>query len=90
MGEWAVVFVCVCVCVCVSAWVQSGGGGLLVGDAGGWFTEGAEWGKRQDENVTMSPGISTPPQQINSQRDDDDDNDDDDDDGDAYTHVCVV
>ena len=42
--------------------------------------------------MTMSPGISTPPQQINSQRDDDDDNDDDDDDGDgdAYTHVCVV
>ena len=41
--------------------------------------------------MTMSLGISTPPQQINSQRDDDDDNDDDDDgDGDAYTHVCVV
>ena len=40
--------------------------------------------------MTMSLGISTPPQQINSQRDDDDDNDDDDGDGDAYTHVCVV
>ena len=40
--------------------------------------------------MTMSPGISTPPQHINSQRDDDDDNDDDDGDGDAYTHVCVV
>ena len=33
--RWVNELLCFCVCVCVSAWVQSGGGGLLVGDAGG-------------------------------------------------------